>query len=76
MTWHGDAQRIQSEIASLFEKAGNSQEELQALNAITAKLALPAVSEPKNQAESGPASIVKIASELLKDADGVEVEKE
>ena len=30
MSWHGDAQRIESEITLLFEKAGNSQEELQA----------------------------------------------
>jgi hypothetical protein len=47
--------------------AALSQEELQTLNAITAKLALPAVPEPKNQAESGPASITEIASEVLKD---------
>lgn len=49
--------------------AALSQEELQALDAITSKLALPA---PKNQAESGPANIAEIASEVLKDVTDVE----
>ena len=47
--------------------AAPSQEELQALDANTSKLALPAPKELENQAESGPKSIAEIASEVRKD---------
>jgi hypothetical protein len=53
--------------------AALTQEELQALDAITSKLALPEPKEPENQAQSGPASIAEIATEVLKDVVDAEV---